>query len=487
MKISIQNGIIQGIHEHGCLAFKGIPYAKPPVKDLRFLPPQPCEDWHGVLDCSRYGPRPIQFPPDYCLDKDSAVYSEDCLNLNVWTPSVNGKKRPVLFNIFGGGHMSGSNSELGSEGYRLVRDNDIVFVSPNYRVGALGFLYLGHLLGKSYESTGNLGLLDLILALKWVRNNISHFGGDPNQVTIVGQSAGGKLVMDLMLAPAAKGLFHRAVAMSGALQSIKDIQTEQRLTKNFLNAMGLTEETAKELLTCTPEAIVKGQEEANKVYFKAESYGATADGITLPLDIEATIDKGHFNSVPLIMGHTLQELGPDPNAKPEQIDIKEIKRRLIWKFGDNWRVPFRAYKEELISHSSDFAYGTIATRFTYVEAYLRTAAYLAKQNQKLWLYRWDYAGGLTACHSSDNEALFDRTDPEKHRLEPEKTSKVGHCFRQAVIQFVKTGDPNVEHIPQWHSFSETTPMRIIFDYPIRTETFHPRYTENFPLQVFKLE
>ena len=187
MKISIQNGIIQGIYEHGCLAFKGIPYAKPPVKELRFLPPQPCEDWHGVLDCSRYGPRPIQFPPDYCLDKDSAVYSEDCLNLNVWTPSVNGKKRPVLFNIFGGGHMSGSNSELGSEGYRLVRDNDIVlFLQLSGR--SIRFSLSGTFARKSYESTGNLGLLDLILALKWVRNNISHFGGDPNQVTIVGQS-----------------------------------------------------------------------------------------------------------------------------------------------------------------------------------------------------------------------------------------------------------------------------------------------------------
>jgi len=169
MDIRINNGIVRGLREQGSISFKGIPFAKPTKGKRRFLPPEPCDDWFGALDCTRNGPRPPQTPPPWCLDSASAKYRESCLNLNVWTPAIDDKRRPVLFNIFGGGHMEGSNSELGSEGSRLLQDRDIVVVSSNYRIGALGFLYLGHLLGNDFASSGSLGLLDHILALKWVQ------------------------------------------------------------------------------------------------------------------------------------------------------------------------------------------------------------------------------------------------------------------------------------------------------------------------------
>lgn len=485
MEVRIQNGVICGITEHGCAAFKGIPFAKPPVKELRFRPPVPCDNWTGTRDCGNYGSRPIQTPPPWCEDRDSAAYSEDCLYLNVWTPAADGKKRPVLFNIFGGGHMEGSASELGSEGYRIVKEHDVVFVAPNYRVGALGYLYLGHLLGESYAASGNLGLLDQILALQWVRDNIAFFGGDPDQVTIVGQSAGGKSVMSLLLAEEAKGLFHRAVAMSGALQSIKSIDTEKKLTENFLKAMRLTEADAKKLLSCDAEEIRQAQEKANEVYFKAESYGATADGAILPFDISQAVAEGRFNKVPLIMGHTLQELWPSPGSPQSNPPDAEIQKKLRWKFGCNWEIPYAYYLECLQSMPPDIAYAESATRYTYVDAYLKCADLFGTRGTPLWLYRWDYTGGLTACHSSDNEALFLRSNPEKHRLFPEETAHMDRWFREAVLSFVKTGNPNTDDLPYWPSYEPDKKERMLFAIPPGTESITSRHDPDFPLQVFR--
>lgn len=485
MEIRIQKGVVRGMTEHGCAAFKGIPFAKPPVKELRFQPPIPCDSWVGALDCCSYGPRPIQTPPPWCEDRDTAVYSEDCLYLNVWTPAADGKKRPVLFNIFGGGHMEGSASEPGNEGYRIVKDHDVVFVAPNYRVGALGYLYLGHLLGEGYATSGNLGLLDQILALRWVRDNIACFGGDPERVTIVGQSAGGKSVMSLLPAKEAKGLFHGAVAMSGALQSIKSIDTEKKLTANFLQAMRLTEDNAEKLLTCDAEEIRQAQETANETYFKAESYGATADGIVLPTDIRQSISDGQYNQVPLIMGHTLQELWPAPDQRQSNLSDAEIQKKLRWKFGDNGSIPYAHYLKCLQSMPPDIAWGESATHYTYVDAYLKCAQWLGETGTPLWLYRWDYTGGLTACHSSDNEALFLRTNPEKHRRFPSETAHMDRWFREAIMRFVKTGDPNAEGFPHWPRYTSERRERLLFAVPPGTESIGERHNPDFPLQVFR--
>lgn len=487
MDVRIHNGIVRGMHEQDCIAFKGIPFAKPPAGPLRFQPPQPCDDWFGALDCTRYGPRPIQTPPPWCLDRDSAVYAEDCLNLNVWTPAIDGKKRPVLFNIFGGGHMEGSNSEIGSEGYRLMKDRDIVFVSPNYRVGALGYLYLAHLLGSKYEASGNLGLLDQILALQWVNKNIGFFGGDPERVTIVGQSAGGKSVMSLLLAPEASGLFHGAVAMSGSWQHIKDIETEICLTDNFLSAMELHRADAEKLLTCPAEEIRAAQETANKTYFKAESYGSTADGVVLPADIKQTAQKGSLLKVPVMMGHTLQELYPPANADPKEFEPAAVKKRFRWKFGLNWEQPFNHYQKLLPALGPAAAYGEAATEYTYVQSYLQTAEYLMKHKVPLWLYRWDYTGGLWANHSSDNEALFRRTNPEKQKMQPEATAHVDHMFQQAVLRFVKTGNPAAPGLPAWYAIDSKRQDRMLFDAECRTEPVCFGDNHIFPLQAFRLK
>ncbi|MDR3139496.1 MAG: carboxylesterase family protein [Treponema sp.] len=487
MEIKINNGIIKGLYEKGVYAFKGIPFAKPPVGNLRFKPPVPCEDWVGALDCTCYGLRPCQNPPPWCEDRAIAVYGEDCLNLNVWTPGTGGKKRPVVFNIFGGGHMEGSNSEIGSEGYNLAHGRDIVVVAPNYRVGALGYLYLGHLLGEEYAASGNSGLLDQVLALKWVKDNIGFFGGDPNRVTIIGQSAGGKSVANLMVTPEASGLFHGAVAMSGALQSITDIQTDKALTGNFLSAMGLQEKDASKLLSCPVRDILEAQEVANKIYFKAESYGPTADGIVVPLDIKAYILQGKLPKIPVLMGHTLEELNFPPEAGAEDIGLEALADKFRWKFGDNGAYIMELYKKARLTKSYPEAYGSIATEYTYVQAYMQTAELFINQGLPVWLYRWDFRGGHIAHHSSDNEALFGRSNPLKLQREPGATRFLDHAFQDALLSFVEEGHPRGPDLPPWNPCARGELSRLLFDVPPGQEKLEKfSYDRNFPLQVFRL-
>jgi para-nitrobenzyl esterase len=485
MKIKINNGVIKGLYEKGVYAFKGIPFAKAPAGDLRFKPPVPCGNWPGILDCTRYGPRPCQNPPPWCGDRATAVYGEDCLNLNVWTPAADNKKRPVAFYIFGGGHMEGSNSEIGGEGYNLAHGRDMVVVSPNYRVGALGYLYLGHILGEEYAASGSSGLLDQILALEWVRDNISFFGGDPNRVTIIGQSAGGKSVANLMISPRASGLFHGAIAMSGALQSITDIQTDKALTWNFLSAMGLKEKDAAKLLSCPAGDILEAQEAANKIYFKAESYGPTADGIVVPLDIKEYILQGKLPKIPVMMGHTREELYFSPEAGAEDISFEAAADKFRWKFGDNGVYIMELYKKARLAMDYPEAYGSLATEYTYVQACMRTAELFRNQGLPVWLYRWDFRGGHIAHHSSDNEALFGKSNPLKLQREAQATRFLERLFQDAVLSFIEDGYPHSPDLPPWDPCTQREISRFVFDLPLRQEKLTElSYDQNFPLQVF---
>ena len=491
MEITIRNGRIRGIAEQGMLAFKGIPFAKPPVGALRFRPPEPCADWDGVLDATQYAPRPCQLPPPWCLDRDTFPYGEDCLNINVWTPAADSGKRPVVFNIFGGGHMEGSNSELGREGYHfadaLGDARDIVFVAPNYRLGPFGYLYLGHLLGEDYAASGSLGQLDLILALLWVRDNIAAFGGDPDNVTIIGQSAGGKSVCNLLLAPAAKGLFHKVVSMSGAFQSISDMATDIALTRHFLDSLGWGEQQAEKLLTCPAEVLTKHIDVASQTYFKAESYGPTADGIALPRDIDAYIQAGNLPDVPLMLGHTREELHLPLGADTPDPGDEAVYQKLVWKFGNNADHVMAQYRTLRTQMSYADAFGRIATDYTYVQAYLRAADLLTNAGKPVYLYRWDYTGGYRANHSSDNEALFGATNADKQRHNPALTAQVDRTFQELVYSFVTGGAPTAAGVDNWTPYTRQTPQRLLIDAACRMEDIDTaQYDKGYDTQTLRL-
>ena len=230
--IETKSGKIKGSYQDGLYIFKGIPYAAPPVGEFRWLPPQPVKPWKGVRQAQTFGPiapqnGALSLAPEYQVEEPQ---SEDCLYLNVWSPGADGSRRPVLVWIHGGAFNRGSGSSPMYPGTTLARRGNVVVVTLNYRLGALGFLHLKKLTGGRIPATGNEGLLDQIAALQWVRDNIAHFGGDPDNVTVFGESAGGMSIGCLLAMPQARGLFHKAILQSGS-STVKSLDEAIRLTR----------------------------------------------------------------------------------------------------------------------------------------------------------------------------------------------------------------------------------------------------------------
>ena len=223
-------GYLKGINENGTLVFKGVPYAAPPVGQLRFMPPAEHAAWKDTLQTTQFGSMATQPAGNKVLG------SEDCLYLNIYTPKTDNHKRAVVVWIHGGSMTNGAGS--GKNGHAFADKDDIVTVTINYRLGVFGFLYMGDV-NKSYAASGNNGVLDVVMALKWIRQNIAAFGGDPNRVTIMGESAGAKLLSAVMVSPASKGLFSQVIAESGSVQCIRDTVTAKNARARILHQLGL--------------------------------------------------------------------------------------------------------------------------------------------------------------------------------------------------------------------------------------------------------
>src|SRR5437870_2860696 len=253
--VRTRQGMVRGAMTEGVAVFKGIPYAAPPFGDNRFQPPRPHEPWDGVREALNYGPtvpKPPYFPPFDAFLPEPAIPGEDCLNLNIWTPDVGGTGLPVMVWIHGGAFSNGSGAIPSYDGSRFARDG-VVCVTINYRLGADGFLYLD-------DGVSNLGLLDQIAALTWVQENIAAFGGDPNNVTIFGESSGGMSVATLMAMPRATGLFRRAIAQSGAGHHVISPATAQRIGQYLAEKLGV--EPAREAIGTVPiKRLVQAQQE----------------------------------------------------------------------------------------------------------------------------------------------------------------------------------------------------------------------------------
>ena len=476
--ITTKNGTIRGAQQGRWQCYRGIPYGQPPIGRLRFQPPHPVEPWDGVFDATRNGTRPWQKIAPWVVDADSHTYGEDCLNLNVWVPEGAHEGCPVLVYFFGGGHFEGSNCEKGIEAEGIFGDQPYILVTPNYRVGALGYLYLGHLLGEAYATSGSLGTLDQILSLKWVRDHIESFGGDPDNITIMGQSAGAKSVACLLATPLARGLFRRAILMSGALQCVKDIHTEKILTQNYMAAAGITDPSA--ILTMTPEEIRAAQEKANDVYFKAESYGPTADGVVFPVDFDAHLAALDLRGIDILMGGTAQELYLSPEDAQTPLTDEQMAPRMNWKFGLNAEHVLKRYLERKKTVGFEAAYGEIVTEYTYVQGTLKTASLFAKAGASVHLYRWDYHDeGNLARHTSDLETLFGILRPVH--------SDVAKHLRGIWQSFIRNGNPLTSEIAYWPASSKDMFHQLAIDRQDQLLSFGPeRMDADFPLQVLKL-
>lgn len=256
MIIQTQSGALRGKPDRGMFSFLGVPYAAPPVGELRFRPPQPPEPWTGVRDAYHYGPRcPQPDMGDMEIFPDGLPDSEDCLHLNIWTPGTEGPLRPVVFQIHGGGSFRGCSHSSYYDGPNFCNGYDVVYVSINYRLGLFGYLYLGELLGEEYAASGSLGLMDQIAALQWVRDNVAAFGGDPDNITLMGHSAGAKSVSNIIISPRSKGMFRQAIIQSGSIQCLRTKETSAIVTERILRELEIKPKDAAKLLTLPAEEL----------------------------------------------------------------------------------------------------------------------------------------------------------------------------------------------------------------------------------------
>ncbi len=254
--VETTSGPIEGREKNGTLLFAGVPYAAPPIGEARFKAARPAEPWQEVRPAKRFGPAAPQVPSGGLTSSAEVRWDEDCLTLNIATPAADGRKRPVLFWIHGGAYRTGQGAIPWYAGGKFATQGDIVTVSINYRLGALGFLDLSHL-GEEYATSGANGLLDQITALRWVKDNIERFGGDPDKVTIAGESAGGFAVSTLLASPEADGLFRGAIPQSGAAQHTLPKPAGEICAERFMAATGAGSADALQALSA--EAVLEAQ------------------------------------------------------------------------------------------------------------------------------------------------------------------------------------------------------------------------------------
>ncbi|MDF2923286.1 MAG: hypothetical protein K0R57_2200 [Paenibacillaceae bacterium] len=473
--VETQGGTVQGTEDGRIKAFYGIRYAKPPQ---RFQPPQPPEAWSGVFVADQFGPTaPQPDPLPY-----NPRQSEDCLTLNIWTPENDRKSRPVLVYIHGGGFVSGTGSNPLYSGKTFAENGDIVVVTVNYRLGVLGFLDLGHILGEGYRSSGNCGLLDLIQALRWIQANISGFGGDPRRVTIMGQSAGAKCVGGLLSSPLAAGLFHQAILMSGSVQSIRHRSTSGKLAEAFIGSLGWTPQEADRLLELPVSRLMAAQGAWVKDLRGVHLFGPVIDGITIDQPPLQGLAARKHQLPALLIGTTRNETagfmaGGGVLGKPTVHLLDSM-------FGSNAGAVRRAYERlsqrTIEEADTDLgAWEAVLTDYMYRMAAIRTAQAYSSAGAPVWLYRFDRAGNIGAAHGNELAFVW-------HNQFPSEETGLADSIHQAWISFIHSGSPQ-QAFPQWPPCERGRLRSLLLDHKTGIDELRDyRDDPDYPIEAFTL-
>ncbi|HSD57743.1 MAG TPA: carboxylesterase/lipase family protein [Methanotrichaceae archaeon] len=444
-------GRVAGIREaDGLILFQGMPYALAPKGTLRFRPPQELMPWEGILPAFRFGPVCPQIPAAFA---PSSFYpqDEDCLSLNVWTPGIDDKRRPVLVFIHGGAFINGSSAESAYDGSTLSRRGDMVVVTANYRLGALGFLYLEDM-DSEFAESGNLGLLDQIAALKWVQKSIDRFGGDSGNVTIMGQSAGSISVTTLMAAPEAGGLFKRSIAESGAPNLCHSKESAALVASKFLKLAQVKD--VEGLRSLTPFQLMDVQEKLLKQSGLSASnlFAPVIDGRLLPQDPFKALENGAAKEIPLLLGTNKDEVrlwliyqGLLAHAPPLALLAIFPNSREV--FGSRMVEVLARYRlSRLLARPGDVTL-EVATDAEFWIPQVRLAE-IQSRYAPTWMYRFDWPspaknGELGACHALELPFVFHNfhTPQAAHMVGQSPPSSLAERIQGAWIAFVRTGEP----------------------------------------------
>ncbi len=461
-QVKVKNGILQGTIEDGLTIFKGIPFAAPPVGDLRWKAPQPVAKWEGVRQATEYAPAPMQGgnPP--------SGKSEDCLYLNVWTPAKSPEEKvPVLVWIYGGGFVFGATSEPTYVGTNLA-NRGVVVVSIAYRLGSLGFLAHPELSKENPNGTsGNYALLDMMAGLQWVKDNIAAFGGDPDQVTIFGESAGGIAVSMLCASPQAKGLFHGAISQSGGSFG------PTRPTTYPGENMKTLAQAEQDGLAFAEKTNSKSLDELRKVDadklpggWEMASSWPIVDGFVIPDDQHKLYQAGKYNDVPVLIGYNSDEGASFTRTKDPNEFIQGVKQR-YGKFADTLLAAYPVGDTTVPKTARDLARDAAFGWPTWSWARLQSQT----GDSKVFFYYFDQHPdhpkdskwyGQESYHGQEVAYVFNNLNKEDPNLQ-ESDFAISDAMADYWTNFAKYGDPNGESLPAWPAFSMDNPTLMYFE------------------------
>jgi para-nitrobenzyl esterase len=465
-------GKIRGVVLNKIYAFRGVPYGASTAGEGRFMPPSKPQPWTGVKDTIELGIRSPQLPggepPEVIVMDRREPMGEDCLMLNVWTPSVRGgSKRPVILWLHGGGYATGSAGFIMYDGANFARKQDAVFVGVNHRLNVFGYLYLAGLGGAKYAQSANIGQMDIIAALEWVRDNISRFGGDPNNVTICGQSGGGGKVSNLLAMPAAKGLFHRAIIQSGANLRSTEIEDANKSTETFLAKLNLRANQIDELQKMPMQQLLDAMKGTQGLRL-----APVVDGKTLPAHPFDPAAPEVSAKVPILLGTMETEDTFFAGTPVDDMDDATLHQRV---------------KQALRSDDADAdrtigVYRRVFSKITNIDVYLKMLAdntrranaialadrkmALAKAPAYLYYFTWRSPirdGKMKAYHTLEIPFAFDNVDEAKSMTgDSQERYPLQDRVSGAWAAFARTGNPSHKGLPNWPAYNaEQRPTMIL--------------------------
>ena len=455
--IETNGGIVRGDKEGDFYCFKGIPYGKA----KRFEKAEPyC--WDGVLDCTAFGNMAMQMKGRHSGEEGIVEgCDEDCLNLNIYTKDLSAHL-PILVEIHGGAFQTGSNRQ--NSPVEMMRDRNFVYVSINYRLGIFGYLYLG----EACPDSGNNGYLDQLLALRWVYANIGSFGGDTENITVMGASAGAKSIAALMLQKECKTLFSKAILSSGAYQCIRDTGTAEKVAKKYFAILGTDD--IEELKTMDGKALLEAQHILCTVEESTCMFGPVADGRTIPYNYLDGLHSSAYWKGKAIVGSCLHELGFYPLMDKDFVrHAKDIAKGL---FGKNAEIAVRD-AERLSSMGEEKAWVKVLSDYMYRSYSVRMSDILSDNGSDVYQYSFTMPPAL---HCMDQSFAFGK----------EHTEKLQEVIFRAYTNFIISGDPNGEGVPHWDRYDKDMHNCMIWDKEPHEETGKDDVLNNFPEQVYRL-
>lgn len=472
--VSTTSGTLTGKKTHYGYAFLGVPFARAE----RFCAPETAQ-WEGILDCTQFGKKAFQV-----LD-DLSQCSEDCLNLNIYTPDLHGNY-PVVIDVHGGAFQNGSNSDPKKNPARFIEDARCVYIPIQYRLGVWGYLDLSEELGEAYKTSGNCGTLDQLAAIRWVSENIAHFGGDPKRITLMGNSAGAKAIGALLTIPQSKGLFQQILSMSGAPHCIRSHQTAREVTKRFLQ---LADCTPEELLTLPNEQLLKFQSQLCGE-FSTCVFGPVSDGVVIPENWKEFLRTEDAWDGKAYLGTNRRENGNIPWETAHFFErLDEITFRLFGHHAHYAAEAFAALTagKTLTEDEKREVWTKVLSDFMYRTHTDRLASLFAQRGMQVWQYSLEW---LPAHHDTDRrfawqELNWDKIPAEKRQAALHLSEQVYESF----LSFICTGDPNGALLPPLKPVSETQRQKWMFGEKTTVKEWKPGESDvilSFPEEVYSL-